>query len=163
MDTTIDWYNLVGGFSEKKTDYYDCVYYPPKDINFLDYENIITSLSKTQSVIEFIDTDEMCQSMLCNDYNNKTNSFSHCEIHPSLIMGILGFSIPYVNTSQAPRNVYGTGQSKQSVGVYTSNYRNRFDVSTHLLHYPQQPLIKTRLAKYGFIVVAPTPIKTAKE
>ena len=159
MKTNIDWYNLVGGFSKKKTDYYDCVYYPPKDINFLDYENIISSLSKTQSVIEFIDTDEMTQVMLCNDYDKeKTKSFSHCEIHPSLIMGIIGFTIPYVNTSQAPRNVYGTGQSKQSVGVYTSNFRNRFDVSTHLLHYPQQPLVKTRLGKYGFIDKLPTGI-----
>jgi DNA-directed RNA polymerase II subunit RPB2 len=159
METTIDWYNLVGGFTEKKTDYYDCVYYPPKGLNMLDFDGIISSLTDTQSVIEFIDTDEMTQVMLCNDYNKeKTNTLSHCEIHPSLIMGILGFTIPYVNTSQAPRNVYGTGQSKQSVGVYTSNYRNRFDVSTHLLHYSQKPLVKTRLSKYGFVDKLPTGI-----
>ena len=71
----------------------------------------------------------MNNSLLLNNINSKDDNFkySHCEIHASLIMGILGFTVPFVNTSQAPRNVYGTGQSKQSVGVYTSNFRNRFD------------------------------------
>ena len=78
--------------------------------------------------------------------------YSHCEIHASLIMGILGFTIPFVNTSQAPRNVYGTGQTKQSVGVYVSNFKIvRFDTSAHILHYPQKPLLNTRVSKYANI------------
>ena len=44
--------------------------------------------------------------------------------------------------SQAPRNVYGTGQTKQSVGVYTSNYRNRMDGTANVLMCPQKPLIQ---------------------
>ena len=160
LKSKIDWYNLVGGFHTKKTDYYDCVYDCPTKINFGNYDSIVTDLSKTRSVIEFIDTDEMTQVMLCSNHNkiDSYDTLSHCEIHPSLIMGILGFTIPYVNTSQAPRNVYGTGQTKQSVGVYTSNYRNRFDTSTHLLHYPQKPLVSTRLSKYAFIDKLPTGI-----
>ena len=123
-------------------------------------DSVISELSKTSSVIEFVDTDEMTQSTLCNNYNRiiDTMKYSHCEIHPSLIMGILGFTIPYVNTSQAPRNVYGTGQTKQSVGIYTSNFNNRFDTSAHLLHYPQKPLVSTRLAKYAFVDKLPTGI-----
>ena len=73
-------------------------------------------------------------------------------------MGILGFTIPYVNTSQAPRNVYGTGQTKQTVGIYTSNFRNRFDTSAHVLYYPQRPLVNTRLSKYAFVDKLPTGI-----
>jgi len=160
LESKIDWYNLVGGFHTKKTDYYDCVYNCPTKLDFKNYEQIVDDLTKTRSIIEFIDTDEMTQSLLCTNYNKlkESDRFSHCEIHPSLIMGILGFTIPYVNTSQAPRNVYGTGQTKQTVGVYTSNYRNRFDTSTHLLHYPQKPLITTRLSKYAFIDKLPTGI-----
>ena len=158
----IDWYNLVGGFHTKKTDYYECDYNCPIDIDFANYDKIIEELTKTRSVIEFLDTDEMAQVLLCTNYNKlkENDRFSHCEIHPSLIMGILGFTIPYVNTSQAPRNVYGTGQTKQAVGVYTSNYRNRFDISAHLLHYGQKPLITTRLSKYSFIDKLPTGINT---
>jgi DNA-directed RNA polymerase II subunit RPB2 len=160
IDNTIDWYNLVGGFHTKKTDYYDCVYNCPDKIDFSNADSLIDSLKKTRSVIEFVDTDEMTQNLLCNDYSkiDSGDLYSHCEIHPSLIMGILGFTIPYVNTSQAPRNVYGTGQTKQSVGVYTSNFRNRFETSSHLLHYPQKPLITTRLSKYAFIDKLPTGI-----
>ena len=44
--------------------------------------------------------------------------------------------------SQAPRNVYGTGQTKQSVGVYVSNYRNRMDGTANVLMCPQKPLFK---------------------
>ena len=166
LDNQIDWYNLVGGFHTKKTDYYDCVYNCPTKVDFSNFDTLTNDLKKTRSIIEFVDTDEMSQNMLCNDYSKislaesdeQIESYSHCEIHPSLIMGILGFTIPYVNTSQAPRNVYGTGQTKQSVGVYTSNYRNRFDTSAHLLHYPQKPLITTRLSKYAFIDKLPTGI-----
>ena len=50
-------------------------------------------------------------------------------MHPSICMGFLGYTIPYANCSQAPRNVYGTGQSKQSVGCFISNFNNRFDTS----------------------------------
>ena len=157
----ISWINLVGGFLKKSISYYDCEFESPENINLLDYQDIISKLTKTSSVIEFIDTDEMNGIMLCSNINNVNNNgsiTSHCEIHASLIMGILGFTIPYVNTSQAPRNVYGTGQTKQSVGVYISNYRNRFDISAHVLYYPQKPLITTRLSKYGFIDKLPTGI-----
>jgi DNA-directed RNA polymerase II subunit RPB2 len=150
----------VGGFHTKKTNYYDCVYNCPDKIDFSNADTLIDTLKKTRSIIEFVDTDEMTQNLLCNDYSKIDTGelYSHCEIHPSLIMGILGFTIPYVNTSQAPRNVYGTGQTKQSVGVYTSNFRNRFETSAHLLHYPQKPLITTRLSKYAFIDKLPTGI-----
>ena len=158
----ISWINLIGGFSQKNISYYDCEYKCPKKINFLDYGSIIRELSKTSAVMEFIDTDEMRNNMLCVNINNIRNEnnimYSHCEIHASLIMGILGFTIPYVNTSQAPRNVYGTGQTKQSVGVYTSSYRNRFDISAHLLFYPQKPLVNTRLSKYAYIDKLPTGV-----
>ena len=154
----ISWINLVGGFLKKDISYYDCEYNLPKKINILDYDDIINKLQTTSSVIEFIDTDEMGCLKLCSSLNDDLTNSTHCEIHASLIMGILGFTIPFVNTSQAPRNVYGTGQTKQSVGLYTSNFRNRFETSAHVLYYPQKPLITTRLSKYGFIDKLPTGI-----
>ena len=60
-------------------------------------------MTKTRGVLEYVDTDEINNSLLLNNINEKEENvdYSHCEIHPSLIMGILGFSIPYVSTSQA--------------------------------------------------------------
>ena len=157
----IDWTNLVFGFSNKKSinDYYNCEYNCP-DSGKVNYDELAKVLSLTRGVIEYVDTDEINNSLLLNNINEKEENmtYSHCEIHPSLIMGLLGFTIPYVNTSQAPRNVYGTGQTKQSVGVYVSNFRNRFDTSAHVLHYPQKPLLNTRISKYASTDYLPTGI-----
>ena len=135
------WNNLIGGLENPNVlNLYDCDYNCPpvnKGSNELD----MTQLEKNRAVIEYIDTDEADSIMLKTNISEDDHGerFSHCEIHSSLIMGFIGFTIPFVNTSQAPRNVYGTGQTKQSVGMYVSNFRNRFDTSAHVLFYPERP------------------------
>ena len=64
-------------------------------------------LEKSRAVIEYIDTDESDTIVLKNSINDVDNGerYSHCEIHSSLIMGFVGFTIPFVNTSQA-RKMY---------------------------------------------------------
>ena len=73
---------------------------------------------KFSGVIEFVDSDEANFSLIAMTREHRENDLrhTHMEIHPSLIMGFLGFNIPYFNCSPHPRNVYGTGQTKQSVG-----------------------------------------------
>ena len=63
----ISWYNLVGGFSGKKTNYYDCSVECPKSINEGNIDSAITELEKTSAVIEFLDTDEMTGVNLCTN------------------------------------------------------------------------------------------------
>ena len=36
---------------------------------------------------------------------------------------------------------------KQALGVYATNYRQRFDTVAHILHYPQRPLISTKTSE----------------
>jgi DNA-directed RNA polymerase II subunit RPB2 len=155
----VSWENIIGGFKDKNTklDYYNCEYLCPKDENF-DESDFSKDLKIHQSICEFLDTDELNTSRICGnfDMSDEKIRYSHCEIHPSLIMGALGFTIPYCNQSQAPRNVYGTGQTKQSVGMYVSNFRNRFDTSAHVLFYPERPLVKTKLSDRVFINKLPT-------
>ena len=74
--------------------------------------------------------------------------FTHCEIHPSFMLGIMGSLIPYPEQSAAPRNQYSCHQSKQGLGTYVSNFRKRMDHSNHILHYPQRPLCTSRYMKY---------------
>ena len=159
---TINWINLLTGFKEKNTpfDYYNSnVLCPPKE-NYKG-KSLELELKEHAGMIEFVDVDELNTSMVSMTYSNLSESdtpYTHLEIHPSLIMGFLGFNIPYSNCSPHPRNVYGTGQTKQSVGCYISNYRKRFDISAHVLYYPQKALVNTRLTQYAMANDLPTGI-----
>lgn len=147
----IKWEQLVHGSTIDNFNKYDCSYKKPKE----DLE----ILKKNRGCIEYLDVDEINGTMLANepnDLNNENVNYTHIELHPSLILGTLGFTLPYCNSSQAPRNVYGTGQTKQSVGMYASNFRNRMDGTSNVLSYPQKPLVSTKLSDYVFSNQLPT-------
>ena len=160
-ENKINWVQLLTGFKQKNTpiDFYSSEALCPQNENFKG-KNLEQELLENSGVIEFIDVDEANYSMVAMTKEDKNTrdytNFTHMEIHPSLVMGFLGFNIPYSNCSPHPRNVYGCGQTKQSVGCYISNFRKRFDISAHVLYYPQRALITTRLTKYGMANDLPT-------
>jgi DNA-directed RNA polymerase II subunit RPB2 len=73
--------------------------------------------------------------------------YTHCEIHPSLLIGVVVSNIPFCNHNQGPRNIFQFSQAKQAMGIYTSNYRDRLDIS-YILYQPMKPLVTTRTIKY---------------
>ena len=63
--------------------------------------------------IEYIDVQESNTIMICDHANNLTKlrgdqivRFTHCEIDPSLILGVLASNIPFSDHNQSPRNTY---------------------------------------------------------
>tara|TARA_A100001015_G_C15043806_1_gene741847 strand:- start:4738 stop:7326 length:2589 start_codon:yes stop_codon:yes gene_type:complete len=143
----ITWENIIYGFNNKSKNILedDC------DINIT--EKSITNLIKNASLVDYLDTNETNGILLAHssdkieDYLKK--GITHCEIHPSLIFGLMANQIIFPENNPYPRDAFSCGQSKQAVSLYNSNYHTRFDKSCFILNYGQIPLTKSRYLKYA--------------
>jgi DNA-directed RNA polymerase beta subunit len=120
----------------------------------LTWNDLLLNLNIPQSVIEYIDVEEQGYAMIAL-YEGRHKShidprirYTHCEIHPSTILGMLASCIPFPEHNQAPRNTYECAQIKQAMGVYATNYHLRMDKTAYILTYPTRPLIDTRLMNF---------------
>lgn len=116
-----------------------------------DVDTMMEYLEQHQGVIEFLDVSETNTCMLAmypSDINRANTTFTHCEIHPSTMFSMYTSSIPLANYNAPTRIVFSGAQGKQAIGVYASNFNNRIDTMSYVLHYPQKPIIKTRFNDY---------------
>ena len=104
------------------------------------------------SVVDYLDTSEEESSLIAFDQEtmdmDTTKKYTHAEIHPSLILGVMGNLIIYPENNPITRNSFSCGQSRQAVSMYSTNYATRIDKMGVVLNYGEIPLVKSRYLEY---------------
>ena len=151
---TLTWEQIISGFMKKSDENFKTKnnkLYDPNEL-YRDHssENMLQHLNRNKSVVDYIDTSEEETALIATNVDDllKTKWYTHLEIDPSLILGVMGNMIIYPENNPVTRNSFSCGQSKQAVSVYHSNYQMRIDKMGVILNYGQTPLIKSRYLEY---------------
>ena len=103
--------------------------------------------------IEYLDVSEEETSLIAlypSDLqkNKKSNSsyktYTHCEIHGIMVLGLIASKLPFLNHNPSPRITYAIAHMKQAIASpYVDNALERFDKEGNILLTPQKQLITT--------------------
>ena len=148
-DDNFTWSDLISGFTPKKSNFNinDCKIF--NNINELYDTRSLESLKDKEAVLEYIDTAEKETAFICINYNDiQKNPYTHMELHPSILLGVMGNQVIFPENNPLPRNLFSCGQSKQAISMYHMNFDTRFDKMGVILNYGQIPLLKSRYLKH---------------
>lgn len=144
VDTTVEYKN------SKKSNSWNILM--DKFPNLLEYEDIESSsylmIAQTPYDLESNESNKSrdLKHKDINDVNRYGDyryvNYTHCDIHPWLMLGYVVCSIPFSNHNFGLKNIIFFSQAKQSIGIYLTSYKDRMDIS-QVLYHPQVPLVTT--------------------
>jgi DNA-directed RNA polymerase subunit B len=95
-------------------------------------------------IVELLDADEEENALIAMYEHELRKDNTHLEITPYTMLGIAASLIPFPEHNQSPRNAYESAMAKQALGVFSTNFFNRVDSRSHMLHYAQAPIVQTK-------------------
>lgn len=111
-----------------------------------------------EGVVEYVDCNEENNTLIAVTENDlavalhlaeshpqkKRKLYTHLEIDPFSIIGVVGGIIPFPHHNQSPRNTYTVAMAKQAMGTIGINEYVRMDGLIYTMVYPQKIMVKSR-------------------
>ncbi len=95
--------------------------------------------------IEYLDADEEEGAYTALSEDEVTKEHTHLEITPLSVFGTQASLLPFINHSNAHRNVTAVKSVQQGVGIYSTNYLIRMDNDSMIAVDQQIPLVRTKI------------------
>ena len=110
-----------------------------------EWTRLVHGSPSAPAVVEYLDTAEAEGALIAFDVEKLDSApYTHLEVHPSLIFGVMGNQVVFPENNQLPRDLFACGQMRQAVSLYHSNYQTRIDKMGVVLNNGQTPLVKSR-------------------
>jgi len=94
-------------------------------------------------IIEYLDAAEEENALVALVKKDITEEHTHLEIDKIDLLGVVTSLVPYANYDQSSRLNRGSKTQKQALGLYAANYLCRIDTDVNILHYPQEPIVRS--------------------
>jgi len=106
--------------------------------NQISWEDLIK-----KGLVEYLDASEEENKLVALTPEEITQEHTHLEIDKVASLGPITSIVSFGNHDQSSRLIRGSKTQKQGLGLYAANYLCRIDTDVSVLHYPQQPIVRS--------------------
>lgn len=96
-----------------------------------------------RGIIEYLDAEEEENISVALAEDEITDKTTHLQIDPVSIFGLTINVSPFPEHNSLARHAMLANFTKQSEGLFASNFNLRFDSRAYVLYYPQKPIVST--------------------